>query len=107
MNSAWDNRLRLWDDFLRIRADFALVAQEHSIRLASLQRLTKCQPQVGEVVVSSLTRERGRIVRIMPQHRTHGGSETAFVVSVRYASAKNEQLWNESEIMRSNESRAA
>lgn len=60
-------------------------------------------------MVSSLTKEAGRIVRIVPNKHIRGDESQgfSFVVAVPAASPTKEQLWNETDVIRSDKSRSA
>ncbi len=87
---------------MQAREGFCEAAREHSLRLSELRMLTKREPQVGEIVISSLTRESGRIVRIVLNEdiRGTGSTGTSLVVQVPADAPKREQLWHDSEILR-------
>jgi hypothetical protein len=103
MGSAWDDRLRIWDEFLRSREAFKVAAKEHSIKLSELRLLAKRQPQIGEIVTSSSTKESGRIVRIIQNDHVWGKGRDgiSYVVAVPAVSPKREELWKDSEILHS------
>jgi hypothetical protein len=96
-------RLEILDDFRRTRAELREASLAISVTVSRLLESIKRKPHVGEIVTNSLTKETGRILRIVNnadirERDTSGRKPTgvSYIVSVPADSPAREALWNES-----------
>jgi hypothetical protein len=98
-------RGEILDDFRRTKAELHEASLAVSLAVSRLLESIKRKPHVGETVTNSLTKESGRILRIVnnsdvrrPDSLGRKPRGVSYVVSVPVDSPVREAIWNESDL---------